>query len=89
VGYPDELRLRPTNQEHLRSIAASAGGKADVPAEAVFDVPDRTAPRAEPLWPYLATAAAFLFVVDVALRRIDFSLISLRRRRIALSSRAG
>jgi len=89
VGYPDELRLRPTNNELLRSIAAAAGGKSDVAAEAVFDVPERTAPRAVPLWPYLATAAALLFVLDVALRRIDFSLISLRRRHFSLSARAG
>jgi Ca-activated chloride channel family protein len=87
VGYSDELRLRPTNDELLRSIAAAAGGKADVAPDSVFAVPEKAAPRAVPLWPYLATAAALLFVFDVALRRIDFSLISLRWRRISLSSR--
>jgi Mg-chelatase subunit ChlD len=80
VGDPDELRLRPTNTVLLRSIAGAAGGKFDVKPEAVFDVPERTAPRAVPLWPYLATAAAFLFVLDVALRRIDLTLLGKRRR---------
>ncbi len=87
VGYPDELRLRPPNTELLRSIAGATGGQFDPKPEAVFDVPERTAPRAEPLWPYLATAAAFLFVLDVALRRIDLTLLG-RRRRIPLPVRA-
>jgi hypothetical protein len=82
VGYPDELRLRPTNTELLRAIAGATEGRFDVKPEAVFDTPQRAASRAEPLWPYLATAAAFLFVLDVALRRIDLTL--LRRRRLSL-----
>jgi hypothetical protein len=86
VGYPDELRLRPTNTELLRSIAGATGGRFAVPPEAVFDPPERTAPRAVPLWPYLATAAAFLFVLDVALRRIDLTLL-LARRQVALPVR--
>jgi Ca-activated chloride channel homolog len=80
VGYPDELRLRPTNSELLRSIAAAAGGRFDVKAEAVFEAPLRTAPRAEPLWPYLAIAALLLFVLDVALRRIDLTVMFPARR---------
>ncbi|MGP0066563.1 MAG: VWA domain-containing protein [Isosphaeraceae bacterium] len=86
VGYPDELRLRPTNTDLLRSIASTTGGKYEPKPESVFDVPERTAPRAEPLWPYLATAAAFLFVLDVALRRVDLTLLG-RRRRIPLPVR--
>ena len=75
VGYPDELRLRPANAELLRSIANASGGRFEVKPESVFDSPDRTSPRAVPLWPYLATAAALLFVLDVALRRIDLSVV--------------
>jgi Ca-activated chloride channel homolog len=88
VGYPDELRLRPANAELLKSIAGASGGRYDARPESVFDVPDRTAPRAVPLWPYLATAAVLLFVLDVALRRIDLTLLFPRRRQISLSSRA-
>jgi len=29
VGYPDELRLRPTNRDLLRSIAKATGGQFD------------------------------------------------------------
>ena len=75
IGYPDELRLKPANEELLKKIAAASGGRHDPRPGQVFDPGDRTAMRAEPLWPYLLCAALILFVIDVALRRIDFSLI--------------
>jgi hypothetical protein len=80
VGYPDELRLRPTNSDLLGSVAAAAGGRFDITPDAVFAAPERFAPRAEPLWPYLATAAVCLFVLDVALRRIDLAVVLARGR---------
>jgi Mg-chelatase subunit ChlD len=86
VGYPDELRLRPTNTELLRSIAGTTGGRFDAAPELAFAPPERSAPRAVPLWPYLSTAAAFLFVLDVALRRVDLTLLG-GRRRILLPAR--
>jgi uncharacterized membrane protein len=88
VGYPDELRLRPTNTELLKAIAGAAGGRFDVKAESVFAAPERTAPRAVPLWPYLATVAVLLFVLDVALRRIDLTPFSRRLGRASLSTHA-
>lgn len=89
VGYPDELRLHPTNNELLKSLAESTGGRFDPRPEDLFATAsgtvsqnsagtdssvERTVQRTTPLWPYLATAALLLFVLDVALRRIDFSL---------------
>ena len=88
VGYPDELRLRTTNNALLKALAETSGGRYDVKAEAVFDAPERSVPRATPLWPYLVAAAAVLFVLDVALRRIDLTLIRPARRRISLSGNA-
>ncbi|MBX6312117.1 MAG: VWA domain-containing protein [Isosphaeraceae bacterium] len=88
IGYPDELRLQPTNTDLLQSIAQASGGRYDPSPDQVFDDPlNRTARRALPLWPYLVMAAAALFVADVALRRIDFSLALWPRfsRRISLS----
>jgi hypothetical protein len=83
VSYPDELRLRPTNEELLQAIANVSGGQYDPQPETIFEPTDRTAARATPLWPYLVTAAALLFLLDVALRRIDFALVlgGLLRRR--------
>jgi Ca-activated chloride channel family protein len=75
VGYDDEFRLRPTNEELLQAIARVSGGTYNPEPETVFADLDRRAPRATPLWPYLVTAAALLFLADVALRRIDFALL--------------
>ncbi|HEV3164954.1 MAG TPA: VWA domain-containing protein [Isosphaeraceae bacterium] len=74
VGYPDELRLRPTNTELLQQVARASGGRFDPSAATIFAPSDRTALRALPLWPYLIAVAAVLFVVEVALRRVDLSL---------------
>jgi len=88
VGYPDELRLNPTNNELLKSVAEATEGRFDpLPAE-LFSTDargtsagtgasvagPRTVQRTTPLWPYLVAAALLLFVLDVALRRIDLSL---------------
>ncbi len=73
VGYPDELRLRPVNMGMLQSIARAAGGRLVDSPESVFEPPAATAARVVPLWQYLATAAVLLFVLDVAVRRIDLS----------------
>ncbi len=75
VGYADELRLRPTNESLLRQVASSTGGLFSPQPAEVFRPTDRTAERATPLWPPLLIAALVLFVLDVALRRIDFSLV--------------
>jgi uncharacterized membrane protein len=75
VGYPDELRLRPTNEQLLKSIATVSGGTYDPEPQRVFEPTDRTVSRASPLWPYLVVAAALVLLADVALRRIDLSLV--------------
>ncbi|HJT36300.1 MAG TPA: FixH family protein [Pirellulales bacterium] len=75
VGYPDELRLRPTNEALLKSVAQVTGGRYAPTAAEIFAENDRTAQRSTPLWPYLIMAAASLLLLDVALRRIDFMLL--------------
>ncbi len=88
VGYPQELRLKPTDLGLLQSIARVSGGTFNPPAETVFAPTARLALRATPLWPYLLAAALVIFVLDVALRRIDFTLIRLpwrSRRGFALA----
>ncbi len=75
VGYSDELRLRPTNTELLRQIATATGGRFSPQPDDAFTDADETARRTvqqtRPLWPELVIAALLLFVLDVALRRID------------------
>lgn len=81
VGYPDELRLRPTNEELLQSLARLTGGVYNPTPESIFQATERVAQRATPLWPYLILVALGIFLVDVALRRIDFGLLFGRMRR--------
>jgi Mg-chelatase subunit ChlD len=79
VGYSDELRLRPANESLLKSIAEASGGTLNVAAGDVFAESDRSALRPTPLRPWLLSAAALLLVLDVALRRIDWSLLKRMR----------
>lgn len=74
VGYPDELRLKPTNEELLRTVARVSGGTFSPEPQDVFADNERTAARATPLWPWLVMVATALLVLDVALRRIDLSI---------------
>jgi len=71
VGYADELRLRPTNTELLRSIADATGGQYAPEPASVFAPVESTVPRTTLFWPYLVTAAVLLFLADVALRRLS------------------
>ncbi|WP_397568509.1 VWA domain-containing protein [Schlesneria sp. T3-172] len=87
VGYPDELRLHPTNEDLLKTLASTSGGRFSPAPDEIFPtdtgdrqsegqpvVRPRTVQRTTPLWPPLVTIASLLFLLDVALRRIDFSL---------------
>lgn len=80
INYEEELRIRPTNETLLETIAQSSGGTYRLTPEAAFAPDERTASEAMPLWPYLLMAAAMIFVADVALRRIDFDLLFGRSR---------
>jgi len=74
VGYSDELRIRPTNEELLQKVAELSGGRCHPAVDEIFAGTEQAAQRPTPLWPWLLTAALVLLVLDVALRRIDFSL---------------
>ena len=73
VGYPDELRLRPADTDLLRSIAETSGGRYDPRPADVFAPPQQSVRRTTPCWPYLLTLAALIFLVDLALKRIDLA----------------
>ena len=75
VGYSDELRIRPTNETLLRGIAETSGGTfVTDPSDLASATSTAAVTRPFPLWPWLVTAALLLLMLDVALRRIDFSL---------------
>ncbi len=74
VGYSDELRIQPTNEKLLKEVAAVSGGQFNPAPDKLFQRPGEWTTRPTELWPWLLTIAAFLLVLDVALRRIDFAL---------------
>lgn len=78
VGYSDEYRVGQTDEATLRRIAEVGGGKYDVKPADVFRT-DARGTRLRPLSKLLIRLAILLLVLDVALRRIDFTLL----RRIA------
>ena len=80
VGYPEELRLRPTNEPLLRAVAAAGGGAFAPDPAAVFAPDGRTAREPEPLWPPLLALALALWLPDVALRRVDVAALWSRVR---------
>jgi len=73
IGYPDELRLQPTNEILLRKMAEVSGGGFDPQIADLLARDGRKARLPIPLWPYFLMAAAGLFLFDVALRRIDLA----------------
>jgi Mg-chelatase subunit ChlD len=87
VGYPDELRLKPANTDLLRELARVSGGRYDPTPEEVFEPLGRTARRSTPLWPALTVAALVLLLFDVALRRLDLSLLFGRTRAAPAAAR--
>jgi hypothetical protein len=73
VGYPDELRCRPADEALLEALARATGGIYRPAPEQVLAPGADAVPRRVALWEYLVMAAALLWVVDVALRRLDLT----------------
>lgn len=74
VGYSDELRIQPSNEKLLQSVATVSGGKFNPQPKDIYQQPGKWALRPTPMWPTLLTLAAILLILDVALRRIEFAL---------------
>ncbi|MDG2381935.1 MAG: FixH family protein [Pirellulaceae bacterium] len=79
VGYPAELRLKPTDSDLLRRVSDASGGQFNPTAAEFFQKTMPPASRAEPLWPWLLSFSLFLLVIDIALRRTDLSSWGLGR----------
>ena len=59
IGYPEELRLLPTDLDLLRQIASSSGGRFRPEPESVFAVSETAASREVALWPYLGRSRQY------------------------------
>jgi Mg-chelatase subunit ChlD len=69
-SYPDEFRVRPTDHDLLRGIAAATGGVYQIEPEDVWDLPSPGNLPAVPIHQCFLAAAAVLFVLDAAARRL-------------------
>ena len=76
MGYSDELRIQPPNEPLMRAVAETSRGALNPSPTELLETDERTVERPTALWPYLVSAALMLLIIDVALRRIDFTLIS-------------
>jgi len=70
IPYSPEYKRLGSGEGLLRELAQLTGGKALTSYEEVFTPTAHPARRAVPLWPALLLAAAFLFPVDVGIRRL-------------------
>jgi uncharacterized membrane protein len=71
-NYPLELRVEPTNEMLLRSVVSDTGGLYNPTADELIRYkPEKAAYQSKPLRNYLLALAAFLFVFDVFLRRVE------------------
>jgi len=74
LSYQPEYRRLSTNEEFLRRLAESTGGRFNPTIEDLFHVTEEDeVPVREKLWPWLLRATLLLFLVDVALRRLDIA----------------
>lgn len=77
VPYSPEFGGQATDVGLLRELAAGTGGSIlTTPADS-FAHDLRPADSAQPIWPYLIAALIPLFLLDVAIRRLRFSVADL------------
>jgi uncharacterized protein YegL len=72
VSYPEEYLVHTANESLLKQLAATSGGKFAPLPEDVFRTPEHPVSIRIHLWRLLLAIAAFLLLLDIALRRIDF-----------------
>jgi uncharacterized membrane protein len=79
VPYSPEFASVPPDVGLLRELARLTGGSVlTTPADA-FAHNLRLADSAQPIWPYLIGALVPIFLLDVAIRRLRFSVVDLVR----------
>ncbi|HTS52121.1 MAG TPA: VWA domain-containing protein [Burkholderiales bacterium] len=75
-SYPDEYRSALPNVALLRALAEQTGGKLAPSSAEIFDPGSDRGQTRRALWPWLAAAALFSYLLDVAVRRAPW----IRRR---------
>ena len=71
VSYSPEYRSLGPDEELLRALAATTGGRLSAGLDEVLAPPAASNRVRIPMWPWLLLAATVLLVVDVAIRRVE------------------
>ncbi|MEI6044644.1 MAG: VWA domain-containing protein [Chloroflexota bacterium] len=79
ASYSPEYKQLGTNTALLQELASLTGGKLLSNPEEAFINDLSSTTRSQDLWPWLLLLAILLFPFDVGIRRINFSLASLRQ----------
>ena len=69
-SYPDEYHFYPPNTDTLRKVSDETHGAFQPTVSQIFDTSGESTSLPIPLWPYFASAALLLFIVDLLLRRL-------------------
>ncbi len=72
VSYPQEYLVHNADDALLTQLATVSGGKFNVSTEDAFRPPEEQVALRIHLWRPFLMIALFLFLVDIALRRVDF-----------------
>jgi hypothetical protein len=74
ISYKPEYRHLSLNEEFLKELSAITGATYHPSLDDVFKVSaEEAVPVRRRLWPWLLGAALILFMIDVALRRLDLA----------------
>ena len=74
ISYKPEYRHLGVNEDYLKELATVTGGGYKATPEDLFKVSDQEAVSIRrKLWPWFLGAALCLFILDVALRRLDLA----------------
>lgn len=88
LSYSSEYRPRPANEDFLTGLArTTGGGDLSNNSEAAFVHNLNQEEAALPLYPYLLTLAAFLLILDIAVRRLVINKSDIERLREVFSLR--
>jgi hypothetical protein len=69
VPFAREHRALPTNRAALSALSKLTGGVVDAEPAKIFDPGDEHTRAEQPLWAFCLWLAAFVLVLDVAVRR--------------------
>ena len=73
-AYQEEFSFLPPDPTLAQEVAEVTGGRVDPPAAAFFDTAPTRGDTELAIWPWLVGLALVLFLVDVAARRLRFSV---------------